>query len=78
MFADAGERVLPFDSSAADRYGAVVMRRQRRGRPISVLDAQIAAICLARGADLATRNVKEFSGVGLTVVDPFTAAEGAR
>jgi len=34
-------------------------------------DAQIAAICLARDAALATRNVKDFEGCGLTLINPF-------
>lgn len=34
------------------------------------LDAQIAAICLARGAALAIRNTRDFEGVGVDVVDP--------
>lgn len=74
-FAAAGERMLSFDSAAADRYGWVVAERERRGRPITVLDAQIAAICLVRNASLATRNVKDFTGIGLRVIDPFAAGK---
>jgi predicted nucleic acid-binding protein len=37
----------------------------------AVFDAQIAAICQAQGADLATRNVKDFEYLGLTVIDPW-------
>ncbi len=42
------------------------------GRAMTLADAQIAGICLAGGHDLATRNVRDFSGTaGLTVIDPF-------
>ncbi|MFT4294307.1 MAG: type II toxin-antitoxin system VapC family toxin [Micropruina sp.] len=68
-FADA---VLPFDEPASTAYAAVVAGRRSSGRPISVLDAQIAAICVSRGAALATRNVRDFDGTGVTVVDPWT------
>ena len=68
----AFERViLPFDRVAAERYGEVLARRRAIGRPTSTLDAQIAAICLVHGATLATRNVKDFDGTGVDVVDPW-------
>jgi predicted nucleic acid-binding protein len=51
-----------------------VAARARGGRAISVPDAQIAAIAVAGGLTLATRNVKDFEGIdGLELVDPFTA-----
>jgi predicted nucleic acid-binding protein len=65
------ERTLPFDRAAAMCYPTVVVSRKAGGRPISILDAQIAAICRARGAELATRNVKDFEHLGLTVIDPW-------
>ncbi len=68
-FADA---VLHFDELASEAYAVIVAGRRRSGRPIAVLDAQIAAICLSRGATLATRNVRDFEGVGVTVVDPWS------
>lgn len=67
-FADA---VLAFDEPASEAYAAVVADRRRLGRPISVSDAQIAAICLSRDATLATRNVRDFDDIGLTVIDPW-------
>lgn len=63
--------VLPFDEWASRAYAGVVADRRRRGRPISVPDAQIAAICLSRDALLATRNVRDFDQTGVTVVNPW-------
>ena len=37
----------------------------------------IAAICLVHGATLATRNVGDFEGLGLTVVNPFEPSGSA-
>ncbi len=34
-------------------------------------DAMIAAICLANGATLATRNTKDFEGLDLKLINPF-------
>ncbi|MHA6802419.1 PIN domain-containing protein [Salinifilum ghardaiensis] len=64
-------RVEPFDASAAAHYAAVVSERCALGRPISAADAQIAAICRARAAVLATRNVKDFEDTGVELVNPW-------
>jgi predicted nucleic acid-binding protein len=74
IFDRFGGRILPFDSSAARAYGSVVTIRRRMGRPIAELDAQIAAIALCRDALLATRNVGDFAGCGVRLVNPWDAA----
>jgi len=74
MFAeDFAGRCLPFDEDAARHYARIVSARTRVGRPISVEDAQIAAIALAHRMPLATRNTTDFVGIdGLEVVNPWT------
>jgi predicted nucleic acid-binding protein len=62
---------LPFGISEADKYGQIVAARKRAGRPISILDAQIAAIASCASAALATRDVSGFEGVGLRLVNPY-------
>ena len=69
---DFAGRILPFGTDGALFYSAVATERQRRGRPISQFDAQIAAIARATGAGLATRNVSDFDHCGIDVVDPWT------
>jgi toxin FitB len=65
-------RCLPFDEEAARHYARVVSARMRAGRPISVEDAQIAAIALAHRMPLATRNTADFAGIdGLAVRNPW-------
>jgi len=69
---DFAGHCLPFDESAAIRYAEIVALRQRAGRPISVEDAQIAATALSCDLTLASRNVRDFSGIpGLRLVDPW-------
>lgn len=68
---DFAQRILPFDSAAVPAYVEVVSGRRAAGRPISQFDAQIAAIALRHGDKLATRNVADFEGCGLTLVDPW-------
>lgn len=70
---DFRDRVEPFDRHAAAAYALVVADRDRLGQPISVADAQIAAICRARGATLATRNTKDFQDTGIELIDPWRA-----
>jgi toxin FitB len=71
VFAAFMDRVLPFDALAADRYGDIVIERERTGTPISGFDAQIAAICRSRHAALATRNTRDFDRLGLSLIDPW-------
>jgi predicted nucleic acid-binding protein len=71
---DFSGRCLSFDAGAAVAYAGIVATRTRLGNPISVEDAQIAAIARAGGLALATRNVKDFSGIeGLKLIDPWIA-----
>ncbi len=73
MFAQFSGRCLVFGETAAIQYGQLVATRSRDGRPITVEDAQIAAIALAGGLRLATRNEKDFADIPeLVVVNPWT------
>jgi len=67
-------RVLAFEGEAPVLTGRLRAKRESLGRPISLPDAMIAAICLFHGATLATRNVKDFEGLDLALVNPFEEA----
>lgn len=64
-------RILPFDTATAMRHGRLRQQLERAGRSVSIQDTQIAAICLANDATLATRNIHDFEGLGLKLVNPF-------
>ena len=68
------QHVLPFDLDAAREHGRLIAARERAGRPMPGNDALIAAICLARGVPLATRNTKDFEGTGVQLVNPWQGA----
>jgi predicted nucleic acid-binding protein len=70
---DFAQRLWPFDTSAVPAYVDIVATRRAAGRPVSQFDAQIASIARSRGAALATRNVEDFAGCGIPVVDPWAA-----
>lgn len=68
---DFSGRIEAFDDAAARQYPQVVTVRDRLGRPITLADAQIAAICRARGARLATRNTSDFEDTGVSLINPW-------
>ena len=71
---DFRDQILPFDELAATHYAEIVASRERAGQPISMADAQSAAICRNWSADLATRNVDDFVDTGVNIVNPWEAA----
>jgi predicted nucleic acid-binding protein len=69
--AEFRERVLAFTSEVAVVWARIVVDRTAMGRPISHVDAQIAAIARSVGAQLATRNVRDFEDCGVDIVNPW-------
>lgn len=67
-------RIFEFVDPCPSLAGKLRAERESVGRPISLPDAMIAAICLANGATLATRNVRDFDGLNLKLVNPFEPA----
>ncbi|MCU1528012.1 MAG: type toxin-antitoxin system VapC family toxin [Frondihabitans sp.] len=66
------DRILPFDADSALEYAHLMVRRSRRGRPMPPVDGVIAATALSRYATVATRNIRDFEGVGLDLIDPWS------
>jgi toxin FitB len=64
-------RILPFDADAAQLFATIATKRRKIGRPISQIDAQIAAIACCHNATLATRNVDDFTECGIDIVNPW-------
>jgi predicted nucleic acid-binding protein len=64
-------RIWPFSSVSAHWYGELVSHRDGLGLPIDTADAVIAAIALEHGAQLATRNTKDFTELGLVLINPW-------
>lgn len=67
-------RVVPFDAAAARVWGRLMAEGRRAGRPPAVRDAEIAAVALARGLTVATRNVRDFEPFGVPWLDPWREA----
>lgn len=64
-------RILPFDRASAYEFGRILVRRNSMGRPIATMDALIAAITLSHRMALATRDVLDFTGLELDLINPF-------
>ncbi len=64
---DFADHILDFSHDEAQVWG-----RLRAPHPESAIDKQIAATALTHGLTLATRNTAHFSGLGVTLVNPFS------
>ena len=65
-------RVLPFDITCTTTYAELMARVRRAGSGIETADACIAAIALANGFAVATRDTSPFQAAGLDVIDPWS------
>jgi len=61
-------RLLPVDQAVADRWGRLTAAA---GRPVPVIDGLLAATAAQHDLVLVTRNVRDFAGLGVTVIDPW-------
>lgn len=71
IFSAFGDQVLPVDAATAGHYAVIASSRERAGKPIPGFDALIAAVCRSQGAVLATRNVSDFDGTGIEIINPW-------
>ena len=59
---------------SARLYAEVKGRRKAIGRPLGILDRQIASIAPASHLAVTTRSVRDFEEYGLEIVNPFEDA----
>lgn len=64
------DRILPIDAAVADTWGRIVLRSEKAGRPISVMDAFLAATAELHDLTLVTRNFSDFAALK-SVVNPW-------
>jgi len=73
-----GSRTYAFDAAAAQAAARLLAQARAGGLalhqiPNKLADLQIAGIASAYGLDLATRNVGDFAGLGLKLINPWSA-----
>jgi predicted nucleic acid-binding protein len=66
------DRVLPFDLEAARCYADLAVRARTGGKGFPTPDGHIAAIAVANGFSVATRDAGPFKAAGLDIIDPWT------
>ena len=62
---------LPLVPECAAEYADIVAARRTSGHPINAMDALIAAIARVSGSAVATRDIADFGGLGVELVDPW-------
>jgi hypothetical protein len=72
---DFRERILSFDTDAAQNFATIAAKRRILGHPISQIDAQIAAITYSHSGILATRNIVDFQDCGIALVNPWDSVD---
>ncbi len=66
-----GSRVLPFDAEAARCYAQLATKARAAGKGFPTPDGYIAAIAVANGFALATRDTSPFEAAGVPVINPW-------
>lgn len=66
-------RILPVNERIAERWGRLSGDSQRRGRTLSTADGLIAATAIEHGLTVVTRNVRDFAGLGIEIVNPWNS-----
>jgi len=64
-------QLLSINESIINRWAFIMAQRQLQGRPIDILDGFLAATALHHHLTIATRNVKDFEGIGLDILNPW-------
>jgi predicted nucleic acid-binding protein len=65
------QRILPFTTETSRVYAPIYRARVKAGLGVGELDLLIAAIAKQYQADLATRNLSDFEGCGIRIINPW-------
>ena len=71
MFAN---RVLSFDMACTKAYAELLAKCRAAGLAVETADAFIAAVALANGFAVATRDTSPFEAAGVSVINPWQAS----
>ncbi len=66
-------RIVDIDANVAEQAGRLRANAATQGANTDPIDALIAACAIVRGASVATRNIRDFAPLGVSVVNPWTS-----
>lgn len=66
-----GGRILPVTENVSNRWGILDGECQLKGTPLGTADGMIAATALEHDLTVVTRNVKDFAGLGVVLLNPW-------
>jgi predicted nucleic acid-binding protein len=66
-----GKRLIAVDAQIASAWGSLTAEGRRQGRGLGVPDALLAATARVHDLTLVTRDVRDFSGLGIRLLDPW-------
>jgi len=64
-------RLLPISEAIAERWGILEGECQLKGLALNAPDGLIAATALEHDLTVFTRNIKDFTGIGVAVLNPW-------
>lgn len=73
IVASFSDRILPLERNGAEWAAIYRVQAHREGRLLRLSDALIAGIAKANDLTIATRNVRDFDGLGIPIVNPWEA-----
>lgn len=73
LLMEYGDRVLPLDRPEAEQAAALRAQARRAGRVLHLADALIAGTAKVHDLAVATRNVADFAGLGVAIINPWEA-----
>ena len=73
LVASFGSRVLSVNTTVAECWGVSLAACSRAGTPRPAIDALIAATAKVDNLILVTRNVRDMQGLGVKLLNPFSA-----
>jgi predicted nucleic acid-binding protein len=66
-------KILGIDGAIADRWGLLTAQAKRTGRPLAAIDGLLAATALHHNLTIVSRDVSDFEGAQVAVVNPWVA-----
>lgn len=64
-------QILPIDTEVMETWGALTGEALNQGRPLSPLDALLAATALRHSLTLVSRNTAHFQGLPIRLLNPW-------